>query len=146
MGCDIHVYLMNKQEDGTYKELALYTKNEAGDFHKAYIGENRNYTLFSKLAGVRGCEDEMSCGNYGIFPDAPESVKNEYDDYSYHSPRWFSWDVIKYAAKVEGMTQYEDVGENWNVVQDWLDELWVILDAYWIFDKSNVVIQIWFDS
>lgn len=146
MGADIHVYVLkNDPETNKMYEICLYTKDLNGEMCKAYIGEHRNYALFSKLAGVRGCEDPISGGHDGFINNCPKLILCEYENWNGHSPVWFSWDTLKLAAKYEGMTQYNDF-ENYNVVEDWIKELEVILNVYYIFDTENIYVQIFFDN
>lgn len=131
------------------EELNLYTKDtNTGKYEKAYIAEDRNYTLFSKLAEVRGCEDQISCAHSGFVKGCPEYIINEYEEETgFFGAHWFRWDELRLCAKYEGMTKYQDEPkDNWNVVQQWIDELWVILHAYWIFDTTEIYVQIYFDN
>lgn len=142
MGCDIHVYVLKKQKDGTVKELKLYTD----DGVKASIGENRNYALFSKLAGVRGYEKPISAGYSGLMFGLPENIIKDFEDC--HTPRFFSWGELVLSAKYEGLVEENDIfdGKEYNIVEEWLDKLRIILDAYYIFDIENIYVQIFFDN
>ena len=139
MGCDIHVYVLKKQKDGTVKELKLYTDNGV----KASIGENRNYALFSKLAGVRGYEEPISAGYSGLMFGLPENIIKDFEDC--HTSRFFPWGELALAARYEGEIENEIYGKI-NIVEEWLDKLRIILDAYYIFDIENIYVQIFFDN
>ena len=151
MGCDIHCFLLKEEENGTLKEYALYNKIEKGAdifFEKAYVAEERSYPLFSKLADVRGYEKEIDCGTYGFIPGCPEYIIDIYNNDYYHTPKYFNYKELMKCAKIEGMTEFlDDYGaENYNIVEEWLNEFNIIRYSYGLYDKDNLYIQIFFDN
>lgn len=147
MGTDIHVYLLKKHSNGDLEEICLFTRDSSGKYEKASIGESRNYPLFAKLADICGCENQISYVNEGFVPDCPREIERECEYFFGFDPHWYAWDTLYYCAKAEGKVEYnEDYPEDFNIVDAWLQELRVVLEANCIYNTSNIYIQIFFDN
>jgi len=81
MGCDIHLHVEAKYNDEW--------------IHWAAPNVDRNYTLFSKMAGVRGNENPISLPK-GFPKDANITTRLNYETGEYyHSVSWLSLEEVK---------------------------------------------------
>lgn len=90
MGTDIHLYVQEKQEDGTWKKLlpsqTKYKKNISRKDGSFYI--QRNYELFNALAGIRGEGPKLSASKKGvpknICPKLKKNIEYDVEGHSHH--------------------------------------------------------------
>lgn len=162
MGADIHVFVQAKNEKtgNEWKTLQLYTQNlETGAFEKAYtVLETRNYDLFSFLAGVRGCYEPIDYPRgwpKDITPDVRDYMYYKNDDADeddvgeewLHSYTWYDYLELKLFARTPEAIVKDDF-KNYNPVQNFVDGIDTILDAYWIWNvkPGEVRVLIAFDN
>jgi hypothetical protein len=113
MGCDIHMYVEYKRktskeekwENGDYFRLNPYHNEEdEPKYNRLELHGNRNYTLFSTLAGVRDYTDQVKpvAEEKGMPNDCSEYVKDECKSWEGdgHSHSWLTLKELKdYQAK-----------------------------------------------
>ena len=102
MGCDIHLHI----------EVKINDKWE----HYGAPNIWRDYTLFEKLAGVRGDPDKAIAEPRGIPKDATTLTKYNYKHWGYdaHTPSWISAKEI-YEIQEYAKTQWPKVRNSvWN--------------------------------
>lgn len=122
MGCDIHMFVEYKRDgkwmNGDYfKKNPYYKKNQEAESEDYYEKEfevielhgNRNYDLFSTLAGVRDYSGKIIpvAEERGLPEDVTEFVKKESDEYGCdgHTHSWLTLKEIKeYDSKKEKLT------------------------------------------
>lgn len=160
MGCDIHVFVeaFNK-ENKQWERKALYYKDKNGEFQEAWtLLENRNYELFSRLAGVRGSGESFVCPR-GVPDDMSEEISKEYSSYcDWHSATWYDYCELNLYADTDKAfvddyvynldnDEYE-VDDRWNIVRPFVDTIDKIIEAYGIYypKPGEVRIVMWFDS
>lgn len=94
MGADIHIYAERKLKDGTWAMCQSYSSIDSKSFSPKEAGtkwfkiQDRDYSFFAALAGVRGSGPEPR----GMPEDASPLVREECDDWSGdgHSHSWYS--------------------------------------------------------
>jgi hypothetical protein len=111
MGCDIHMYVeykkksTNKWESGDFYRVNPYKEFEGEpEYSVIELHGNRNYGLFSTLAGVRDYSDKVEpvTEPKGFPDDACDFVKVEYKGWGSdaHTPSWLTLKEIRdYQAK-----------------------------------------------
>lgn len=118
MGCDIHMYLERKIDDGEWHIHPEHKKSESD----GYIVDNpeltvthRHYDLFAKLAGVRGHGPQPK----GVPDDVSPEVEDVIEDYGLdgHSHSWIS---IEEFEKILNKLKFKPTDEttiiyNWNL-------------------------------
>ncbi len=146
MGCDIHLYVEEKQSDGSWKSVDTWKKDpdykdrKTVDYEDhAYTG--RNYNLFSILADVRngrgfagiktGAGFEPMAQPRGLPADVSPEVKAESD----------AWDCDGHSHSY--FTLREIVDFDWN--QKTVLSGWVDVENYWRW-KHNGQPESWCGS
>lgn len=163
MGADIHVYVEYKK-DGKWNHLGLWLQKEDGfKFHNVY--DNRDYLLFSKLAGVRGPEEPFVYPR-GLPEDLSDFVKEEYakgknEDYDpnkengffnienyYHSATWYDYVELDLLAQTPRAMVEDWDGKKYNILNLFIDRVTMLLDFYNIYvpRPGEVRVVMWFDS
>ena len=128
MGCDIHIYLEKKNNNGKWESLDYYKKSSysKSGFEVIPIYDSRNYSLFSVLADVRNYGDnEPICKPKGIPNDCYEDIDKEYKEWGWdaHSASYFTLKELKdYKAthnitKFRGMISQEQIKDLENGVK-----------------------------
>ena len=106
MGCDIHVVCQRRKPGGAWEDLGIS------------IWENRNYSVFGFLAGVRNYSAVEPLSKPRGLPENDQSFVNDPDDYYYHSTSWFSIEellAIDPNREVEDRRYMKQEGPNsWN--------------------------------
>lgn len=158
MGVDIHVYILHKTNDG-YEELKLY-KLEDGKLANIYPSyEDRNYALFDVLADAgrgRGEDCGALVSPRGIFEEAPQFVKDKYNETYFYDATYYDWTELNaWAETSKVMVPHYDFESDdeevkitrYNVLQPWLNDISFVLNAYglWYPKPGEIVIQVWFD-
>ena len=111
MGCDIHLHV----------EVKINGKWE----HYSAPTVWRSYTLFEKLAGVRGDPDEAIAEPRGIPKDATTLTKYEYKRWGCdaHTPSWITakeiYEIQKYAKEHHWPKALNSMWNSW----EWEDVL-----------------------
>ena len=106
MGCDIHMYVeykskvSNKWESGDFYKVNPYKGQEdEPDYSVIELHGDRNYELFSTLAGVRDYSEKVIpvAEPKGIPEDVCEFVKAEFIkwDSDAHTPSWLTLKEIR---------------------------------------------------
>lgn len=106
MGCDIHMYVEYKKqgsdewENGDFFQLNPYRNLEGEDkFRVVKLHGDRNYSLFSTLAGVRDYTEKVKpvTEPKGFPNDACKLVTKEYIrwDSDAHTPSWLTLKEIR---------------------------------------------------
>lgn len=156
MGCDIHICTERKLDDGSwwctdYFKLNPYYSRDEYETKKYIlvpIYGDRNYQLFSKLAGVRSSYsyDEPIDDPRGLPPDVSDAVKEEADWWGIdgHSHSWFyASELFKYqkehrSYQVTGMISPKEAREldecgrpptswcRWTTDPTWVTRTWSI--------------------
>lgn len=78
MGCDIHAYAEAKMF-GRWIPMGKIVKDHRGQIMVGYVYEGRNYSLFGKLAGVRG--GDILIEPRGIPEDVSDHVREVYGEW-----------------------------------------------------------------
>ncbi len=131
MGVDIHVYVERKTEGG-WKPLT----GIASDLEWLY--EDRNYCLFSTLAGVKPRVEYPSIKEpVGLPKDLSEKVREEWEKYSYYGATYYSFNEL-----LEAKVDWED--ELLSPFKVRLDLLAGIIESNYC-DLDDFRIVIWFD-
>lgn len=109
MGCDIHTYVEVKRNVNNIEKWATadyYRKNryyidypeEEKQYEVVHIYDDRNYGLFSILAGVRNYSDNEPISQpKGLPEDCCDEIRKESDYYGIdgHSHSWFTLKELK---------------------------------------------------
>lgn len=162
MGADIHVFVQNKSEKTNHEwtTLKLYKKNlRTGEFEEAETNlESRDYNLFSFLAGVRGCyepiDDLRGWPQENITPDVLDYMYYKDEDSEgrgeewLHSYTWYDYTELKLFARTSEAEIWIDDIKKYNPVKRFVEDIDVILDAYWIWNPKpgEVRVLIAFDN
>ena len=128
MGCDVHIHA----------EVKINGKWE----HLTEVNLSRNYSLFYKMAGVRGSELDIEPIDYprGLPNDISRMTKIwvDYWDGDGHSHSWLNYDEIdKVTQFLQEHYVYDD--NTWELI-----ELLGVLDIIPEFEDLRIVF--WFDN
>ena len=160
MGADIWTYVEHyNHKTKKWENANLYEKTPGGNFDMVNFYTGRNYTLFGKLAGVRGMDEPMVYPR-GLPEDISPEVKEEYAKFEgyAHSATWY--DLYELRLLVDaGRGKVKD--EVWNeetdqyelrevdYVKGFLEDAEHVLHMswHWLAEKvgENRIIM-WFDS
>ncbi len=152
MGTDIHVNVLHRQSDGSYKILNVYDENGNEITYRMRFND-RNYALFGKLAGVRSWEDPI-VEPRGLFYGLPADVVEHYDnaDYGYHTPTWFDYVELQALSRTpDAMSHYDDEDDDdpgVNILGRFVDDIGFLLNMFniWYPKPGEVIVSVWFDS
>lgn len=149
MGCDIWTYLEKRNpETGKWERLKVY-KKKGDEYEVVYPYDLRNYELFSLLAGVRGWHEPLVSPR-GVPIDASEEVREEWEDYCYHTPTWYDMrELILLANALPDKDEDEDYSRK-EMLKNFIFKLGNYIDYsgnFWWGDEVNKYrVIMWFDS
>lgn len=107
MGCDIHVILERKVED-RWQNVSIYRVTDVNTIEKIEPYSDRDYELFSVLAGVRGCQEPLIYPRG--FPDKMSGATWEIIEKwegDYHTPTWYDmYELILFAKNYQNEKEY----------------------------------------
>ena len=135
MGCDIHVFAEKKDDKGTWKSIPRFS-----------VFQDRNYTVFSFLAGVRRYDEIQAITlPRGIPKDASSTAQNSFKSWGMdaHTPSWLSLGELmafNYDQKV-----YGDNSPRLGTYRDFLDADF-FNDLEKMKEKGVERIVFWFDN
>ena len=88
MGCDIHTFVERTRNPCTPKDITSYQRSDfEGESHRfyttSYVLDDRNYSYFYQLAGVRGRSNDRHYLSEprGLPDDVSEGIKQEYEEW-----------------------------------------------------------------
>ena len=114
MGCDIHVYTECKNSNGDWENVDNWRYSYYSEGKELYVNSifyDRDYTLFSFLAGVRNYDEVESFGfNRGLPDDCSEVVRKEAEAWGEdgHTHGWCTLSELLRA--IEGVETVEHHG------------------------------------
>ena len=160
MGADIWTYVEHyNPKTKKWESVNLYQKTPNGNFEMVNFYTGRNYTLFGKLAGVRGMDEPMVYSR-GLPEDLSPEVREEYDKMEgyAHSATWYDMyelrllvDAGRGKVKDEVWNEETDQYELRDVdyVKGFLEDAEHVLHMSWHWPAEKVGenrIVMWFDS
>lgn len=135
MGCDIHVFAEKKDDKGNWKSIPRFS-----------VFQDRNYTVFSFLAGVRKYDEIQAISPpRGIPKDVSSTAQNSFKRLGMdaHTPSWLSLEELmafNYDKKV-----YAKNDPRQGTYRDFLEH-YFFSDLEKMKEKGVERIVFWFDN
>ena len=171
VGCDIHTRVEyyttingeKKWIDGDhYKRNKYFGDNEDEvELNVVSIYDDRNYTLFSILAGVRGCEDMINEPR-GLPFDTNKFIKGEFERWgaSIHTASWFTLkELMDYQdtlleASLDRDVRLEECEDETKALIPLIENLKIrCKELFWLWDEYRIAefahkirVVFWFDN
>jgi len=160
MGCDIHVYVEVKINDKwKHVDSLIHDKYNEGVSDLEYLSsphqvrehlfENRNYTLFGLLAGVRDNSLSPIAPPRGIPDDTSDTIRETWELDGDHTPHYYTLVELE-SVKVNKLPKYSRTNLGYFFYKNSkepspLMKLQRIRDKYKV-NSEQVRIVFWFDS
>lgn len=152
---NVCVEAFNKKTN-KWEYKALYKKNDVGMFETAYILEEQNSSLFSRLATTSVLEEPFVYPR-GLPDDLSDETKERYGDGSwFFDETWYDYcELNLYSDTAKAFVEEHEydvesdeyvVVDKYNVARPFVDKIDLILEAYNIYypKPGEVRIIMWF--
>jgi hypothetical protein len=160
MGCDIHAFVERIRNPHSPKDITSYTRSDFGsESHRFYtessILDNRDYSYFYQLAGVRGRANDKYIFSEprGLPEDVSEGIKQEYEEWGddAHSASYATLqELIDFVADVKSKQLKELLLDQDTTdlthMEKVIDYLKIKAEQQFTKDYNLIRIVFWFDN